>query len=96
MTIDDILRRPILTEKSVRLAQSGCFTFMVNTKASKKDVTRAVKDQFKVDVVSVKTMIMKGKTRRVGKARTTTKISPWKKAIVQLKKDQKIDLFDIR
>lgn len=96
MIIDEILKKPILTEKSVRLAQTGAFTFMVHTQATKLDVTRAIKDQFKVDVVAVTTMMMKGKTRRVGRTRKLTKISPWKKAIVQLKKDQKIDLFDIR
>ncbi|RJQ38709.1 50S ribosomal protein L23, partial [Candidatus Microgenomates bacterium] len=56
---------------------------------------KAVEKKFKVNVLSVSTHIVKGKNRRVGARRAEVRLSNWKKAIVQVAKGQKIDLFDV-
>ena len=90
-----ILIRPVLTEKSLRLAKQGYFTFQVDQDASKRNITDAINQQFAVSVVTVQTLRLPGKVRRVGKMRRETKHSDGKKAVVTLKKEQKIDLFDV-
>lgn len=90
-----ILKEPILTEKSLRLAKEGWFTFRVEKDAAKREIAKAVEVQFGVNVIDIRTLTMPGKTRRVGKSRREHEVSDWKKAVVQLKKDQKIALFDV-
>ena len=90
-----ILQEPILTEKSLRLSKNGWFTFKVAIEANKRAITKAVEDQFSVNVIDIRTLTMPGKTRRVGKSRRENTSTDWKKAIVQLKKDQKISLFEV-
>jgi large subunit ribosomal protein L23 len=96
MRQDIVLKQPVITEKSMLAAQQGKFTFQVDGKATKSQVKQAVEDQFKVNVVSISTITTKGKVKRFGKKRTQVKTSDTKKAIVVLKKGQKIDLFDIK
>lgn len=89
-----VLKRPIITEKSLALAAKGFYTFEVGRAAKKPEIARAVTEAFKVEVVSVSTIMVKGRSRRVGRMRTEINLGNSKKAIVQLKKDQKIALFD--
>ena len=94
MRISKIIIKPIVTEKTTFLtASENRYVFAVDVKASKGDIKKELKKLFDVDVVDIKTMIMPGKKKRVMKTRNFTKTSKWKKAIVKLKKDQKIDLF---
>lgn len=95
MKLKTTLKRPILTEKSLRLAKENFFTFEVDLYATKHEITDAINKQFNVNALDVHTQIMKGKTRRVGRIRKETKSSNWKKATVQLGKDKKIPLFDV-
>lgn len=90
----DILRRPVITEKSMSQASVGRFTFEVAMEASKNQIRQAVEKQFKVKVVSIHTLIVKGKKKRVGKKRQQVKNSSRKKAIVTLFPGQKIDIFE--
>lgn len=91
-----LLHKPIITEKSMRLAQNGLYTFRVERMASKHEIANAVHEQFNVDVEDVKTITMHGKMKRVGRTRQMIKKArAWKKAIVKLKKDQKIEVFNI-
>jgi large subunit ribosomal protein L23 len=87
--------KPIITEKSMVLANKGWFTFMVDRSARKEQITKQLETQFKVNIVEIKTIHMHGKPQRTGKKRIEVAGSDWKKAIVKLKKDQKIDLFEI-
>lgn len=91
---EEIIVRPIITEKSMDDAAKAKFTFEVLKTASKKVIKKAVEEKFKVNIISVSTIIVKGKTRRQGKKRIEITKTPWKKAIVELKEGQKIDLFD--
>lgn len=95
MESTQVLIRPIITEKSMKDASSSWYTFAVAKKANKTEIKKAVEEQFKVNVLSVKTLIMKGKNRRVGRRRQEVSQSPWKKALVKLKAEQKIDLFEV-
>lgn len=92
----DILIRPVITEKSMDEAGRSRFTFVVAKAADKAQIRHAVEEHFKVDVISVQTITMKGKTRRAGKRRIETKMPAFKKAIVGLKEGQRIDLFDVQ
>lgn len=94
MNLTSILVRPIVTEKSTKLGALGRYVFQVDKKATKKDIKRAVEKIFSVGVDKVKTVNMRGKTRRVGRGRKEITKPDWKKAVVILKKDQKIDLLE--
>ncbi|OGY28497.1 MAG: 50S ribosomal protein L23 [Candidatus Woykebacteria bacterium RIFCSPHIGHO2_12_FULL_43_10] len=94
MESSQVLVKPLFTEKTLSLSDKGRYTFVVALKANKYQIKKALKDMFNVDVKEVRTMIVKGALKRVGKKRLLTKQSNYKKAIVLLKKDQKLDLFD--
>jgi large subunit ribosomal protein L23 len=88
----DILRRPRITEKGSRMAEAHpVVVFEVPIGANKIEIKRAVQTVFNVEVDSVRTLIVRGKTRRRGKF--IGKRSNWKKAIVSLAAGQSIDFF---
>lgn len=94
MEITEILRRGIITEKSVKLQERNQYTFEVASQANKIDVRRAVETLFKVHVVSVNIINVPGKPkviRRKGVAPRPVLPRQWKKAIVTLKEGQTID-----
>ncbi len=89
-----MLKRPIVTEKSMRLATNGFYTFEVHKDADKKMIAKLISNKFKVDVISVKTMNVKGKVKQQKRVRKNFQKPSFKKAIVQLKKGQKLALFE--
>lgn len=90
----DILRRPIVTEKSTLLQEAGKYTFQVDGSASKIQIKEAVEKAFNVKVRAVNTIRMPGKKRFSRRVRgTETRTKPWKKAIVTLAPGQTIELF---
>ena len=94
MEITEVLRRGIITEKSVKLQEQNKYTFEVALKANKIDIRRAVETLFNVKVVSVNTMRMPGKPRlirRRGAAPRPVEAREWKKAIVTLQQGQTIE-----
>lgn len=94
MNLEDIIIRPIITEKSMSDAAKGKFTFHVAKNAEKGSIKKAVESAFKVKVLAVATSLVKGKTRKTGKRRAEVTKTPWKKATVTLEAGQKIDLFE--
>ena len=88
----DILRRPIVTEKSTLLQEQGRYAFEVSVRATKHDIKRAVEAAFNVKVVKVNTMNMKGKPKRFGPRLVMQK--SWKKAIVILAPGETITIFE--
>jgi large subunit ribosomal protein L23 len=88
----DVLIRPVITEKALGLMEENKYTFYVNPAANKIEIKNAVQKQFKVEVVKVNTIKVRGKVRRQG--RFVGKTSDRKKAIVQLKAGSKIELFE--
>ena len=95
MRTDIAIKRPIITEKTMLLAQKGQFTFEVDKNASKQQIAKIITDNFKVTIEDIKTSAIKGKSRRFGRRRQESKLSDSKKAIITLKKGQKIDYFDV-
>ena len=87
----DIIKAPIVTEKSAKLAQDGnTITFSVDTKANKTEIKQAVEKVFNVKVESVNTVNVRPKKKRVG--RYVGKTNKVKKAIVKLKEGSSIEL----
>ena len=82
MLPEEIIVRPVVTEKSNDEMQSGKYTFEVNKKATKVQIAKAVEKLFEVKVLNVNTMIVKGKTKRVRYVEGKT--PDWKKAIVTI------------
>ena len=90
--ITDVLKKPVLTEKSLLLQQNeNKYTFDVDVTANKIEVKQAVEKMFDVKVESVNIMNVKPKTKRMG--RYVGKTSKIRKAIVKLKEGYEINLF---
>ncbi len=91
-----ILKRPLITEKTYKLAQDKVFTFEVDPGATKGQIREAVEATFGVDVLSIQTVKLMGKVKKTGKKRMTTQLSTKKKAMVRIKPEQTIEVFDIK
>lgn len=89
-----VIKRPILTEKSLQEATTGRYTFEVDLKANKQQIATAVKKAFSVDVLEVKTRILKGRRVRVRGTRLENKGPKIKKATVKVASGQKISVFE--
>lgn len=92
MLAQDIIIKPVITEKSMAMMGENKFTFVVHRNANKVQIRKAVEEIFKINVVSVYTMNMDGKRRRVGVH--VGRRSDWKKAIVKIADGQRIDFFE--
>lgn len=89
----DIVLRPIITEKSMDGLKDKKYTFEVAKDANKIEIKKAVEELFKVDVKSVNTINVRGKNKRMGVHTGLTR--SWKKAIVTLdEKSKTIEFFD--
>jgi large subunit ribosomal protein L23 len=91
---EQVLVRPIVSEKSYALMEDGAYIFVVAPDATKIDVRRAVEQAFGVRVKSVNTLNRKGKHRRNRKTNTIGTRASTKRAIVTLAGGDKIDLFE--
>lgn len=89
-----ILRRAIITEKSMKLAALGFYTFEVDKLAKKPQVAKAVADKFSVKVLGVRMINIKGTLKQQKKVRKNYIGSAMKKAIVQVGKGQTIAIFE--
>ncbi len=94
MRIQDVIRRPLITEKSqIQRDDSNTVAFEVDSRANKIEVKRAVEAQFKVKVAEVRIASMHGKVRRQG--RFVGRQPDWKKAYVRLADGEKtIEFFE--
>jgi large subunit ribosomal protein L23 len=94
MRVQDVIRRPLITEKStLQRDDTNTVAFEVDRKANKIDVKRAVEAQFKVKVAEVRIASIHGKVRRQG--RFEGRRPDWKKAYVRLAKGEKtIEFFE--
>lgn len=89
-----ILKGPVVSEKSAAAAEKGVYTFSVSPKAGKKEIAESVASQFSVEVTKVRTAALPGKPYRMGRTRHFGVAEATKKALVTLKKGQKIDIFE--
>lgn len=94
-SVYDVIKRPIISEKSTALAEvGGRYAFEVAPQANKLEIRDAVQQLFNVKVRQVRTMVVHGKVKRAG--RFENKKPNWKKAIVTLAEGQKIDFFQTK
>ena len=89
-----ILKRPIITEKSMKLAQSSLYTFEVGKEVTKPMVAKEVTKRFNVKVLGVKMVNVKGKLKQQKKVRKVYRLSGFNKALVQIAKGQNIAIFE--
>jgi ribosomal protein L23 len=93
MKLTNVINRLIETEKTESLKSSeNVYVFDVTKKATKQAIAQSLKDHFNVDALSIKTMVMPGKKRRLSKTYRFIKTASFKKALVKIKDGQKIEL----
>ena len=93
MSIFDVIRAPIMTEKTLSLKEeANQFAFVVDPRANKIQIKESVEKSFKVSVLNVRTMNVIGKKKRLG--RYVGRNSSWKKALVTLKSGETIEFFE--
>jgi len=92
-TVNNIIKQAIVSEKGTVLKdKENRYVFKVHPDANKIEIKKAVEAAFDVKVLDVKTINMKGKTKRLG--RFEGKRSSWKKAIIRIKEGDTIDIFE--
>lgn len=89
-----LITRPVISEKSLAEAARGRYTFIVDKRANKTGIKRAIEKIFSVNVKKVDTSTTKGSTSKMTKKGRTQKKFSIKKALVVLIKGQKIDVFE--
>ncbi len=88
-----VIKEPHITEKAnIQKEGTNQITFKVHKKANKVEIRQAVETFFKIKVLDVRTMNVRGKRRRMGK--TVGKKSDWKKAVVRLAPGENIEFFE--
>jgi large subunit ribosomal protein L23 len=93
MISHDIIRRPLITEKtSIQKEIANQVTFEVDRRANRIEIKKAVEKIFKVNVTGIRTMQVKGKTKQRG--RILGKRRSWKKAVITLAPGDRIDFFE--
>ena len=89
----DIVKRPLITEKtSIQKEDYNQMTFEVDRNANRVEIKRAIENIFNVNIATVRTMQVKGKTKQRG--RIVGKRRNWKKAVVKLMPGERIDFFE--
>ena len=93
LAVQDVVKRPLITEKAERNREAARqYAFEVHRDATKIQVKQAVEKLFNVHVLAVRTSIIRGKIKRVG--RNVGRRPNWKKAFVTLKEGETIALFE--
>jgi len=85
-----IIKAPVITEKTAKLADENVYVFKVDSKANKTYIKQAIESKFGVKVEKINTLNTKSKKKRVGKY--TGKTKTYKKAIVKLSKDSTLEI----
>ena len=91
MDATQVIIRPVVSEKTFVLAETGKYTFRVHDRAHKTQIRQAVEELFDVKVVEVRTASVKSKPKRRGNIAGRTR--RWKKAIVQVREGDTIPIF---
>jgi large subunit ribosomal protein L23 len=93
-TPEDIIKRPFITEKSNIEVAGGKYTFVVDVKATKTEIRKAVEQLFNVKVLQVNTLNYEGKTKRMGVHEGPR--ADWKKAVVKIDMDPKAESYLVK
>lgn len=91
-----ILKRPVITEKSMQLANThNTYTFEVSRLSNKQQIKEAVEELYGVTVLRINTTTRNASSKKTGKRRLSKTVSQTKKAMITLKAGENIELFDI-
>ena len=94
MNIYDVIKKPLITEKTTTEKDArNIIAFVVHRDANKIEIKESVEKLFKAEVIAVKTAMVAGKVKRVGKQ--LGKRANWKKAYVTLKEGSNVDFFEV-
>lgn len=88
----DIIKKPIITEETTRMMELNKYCFMVDHRANKIQIKKAIEEIFNVKVMDINTMRVLGKMKRMG--RFEGRRPSWKKAIVTLEPGSRIEFFE--
>lgn len=89
----EVIRKPLVTEKSMKKQEKGVYTFIVEKTANRPEIKRAIEMAFKVKVSRVRTQIVKGKRKRMKNMLMQGQRKDWKKAYVTLEEGQRLDII---
>jgi len=95
MNLDQVIIKPLLSEKTTAETKFNRYFFQVNRLSNKNQIKQAIEKIFKVKVDKVRTINLKGKNKRSSRDKRVYRISDLKKAIVELRKGEKINLFEL-
>lgn len=90
MIQSNVIKKPLLSEKAYKEMEKGVYTFLVDKRANKKEISKAVKIQFGADAKKVNVSNLASKVKRIARTRKTVEIQKGKKAIVLLAAGQTI------
>jgi len=91
--LGQIIKKAVLSEKTYKQMENGLYTFLVDGRSTKYEITKSVENQFKVNVLHVNVFKKAPKTKRISGTRKWTKIPGSKKAAVYLAPGQKIEIL---
>ncbi len=92
LNLAEIIKRPLVSEKTTFLGmQRNAYSFEVDDRADKQLIKQAIEQLYSVKVIGVLTIVVPGKCKRTRSGHKT--LPSWKKAVVQVHPDQKIDMF---
>jgi large subunit ribosomal protein L23 len=92
MEARELVKRPLITEKTTKLMEENKYCFLVDPKANKTQIKQAIEEIFKVKVKTVSTFNRLGKIKRMG--RNEGRRPSWKRAIVTLEAGSRIEFFE--
>jgi large subunit ribosomal protein L23 len=96
MNIYTLIKKPIITEKSLEASKNNRYTFEVDFNANKNQIKTVVQSLFKVDVIAVRTVTKQSIHKATGRKRLPSSTSKTKKAIVEIKPGQTIKAFEVK
>jgi large subunit ribosomal protein L23 len=96
MEFNQVLKMPVVTEKSTKAQAARKYTFLVHLDANKKEIQNAIEKAYGVEVESVNIVPVKKKVRLAGRGHTITKRHTGRKAIITLAPKQSIDFNSIK
>lgn len=92
MHVTEVIKKPLLTEKSYLGHANGTYTFIVDKRANKTQIKKAFEEIFEVKVQTIRTMNYDGKTKRLGRFIGTT--NHYKKAVITLKPGEQLAILN--
>ncbi|MBI4039922.1 50S ribosomal protein L23 [Candidatus Daviesbacteria bacterium] len=90
-----VIEKPIISEKAIKLAGTGWFSFLVERTMRKPEIAKAIEDKFKVNVVAIRVANFKPLQKLQRSRRGVFTVPGFKKAVVKLRGGQKIELFEV-